>query len=231
MQLSQEAPQPGPIPVPARLPGLRLSVASPPQVPHPGSPSQLRCRVACRGSRTQPEQEPTPQQAGAGRRSGPAPGGGTAPASPLRDSRLSCPAPAALGPPLHPALLPWRRGRPLRCGATRLNWLNCLLLVSAGRRQQVCPSVPRRRSKCALPPPCGRSTPHTLPRSGDAAGPLSSPVETRLRDRDLWMSPSPTGCEPHRACPSRRLWVEGIIKSQRDGGYKFINLCKLMFFH
>lgn len=140
MQLSQEAPQPGPIPVPARLPGLRPSVASSPRSPHPGNPSQRRCRVACRGSRTEPEQEPTPQQPGAGRHSGPAPAGGTAPASPLRDSRLSCPAPAALGPPLQPALLPWRGGRLLRCGATRLYWPASCVRRASSAGLSICPA-------------------------------------------------------------------------------------------
>lgn len=177
VHLNQEALQPGPIPVPARLPGSRPSAAPPPRSLHLGSPNQRRRGVACRQSPAEPE--PTPQQAGAGRPQGQPSRAGRPPASPPRDSRLSCPAPAVLVPPHGLAHRPWPGGSSLRCGAARLSGP---LPVPGGRSQQVCPSVPRRRSKCALPPPCGCSTPHTLPFSGPAPGAFSVLVEMRFDD-------------------------------------------------
>lgn len=166
-----------PIPVPARLPGSWPSAAPPPRSPHLGSPNQRRRGVARRQSPAEPE--PTPQQAGAGRPQGQPSRAGRPPASPPRDSRLSCPAPAALVPPRGLARRPRPGGSPLRCGAARLSGP---LPVPGGRSQQVCPSVPRRRSKCALPPPCGCSTPHTVPPSGPAPGAFSALVEMRFGD-------------------------------------------------
>lgn len=60
-------------------------------------------------------------------------------------------------------------GLHLHFGSARLR---SQLRASGGRRQPVCLSVPRRRSSCALLPPCGRSTPRTLPRLGAVPGPF-----------------------------------------------------------
>lgn len=103
-RLSQEAPQPERIPVPARSPGAGISAAPPPRPPHPDSPSGRRRGFASAGSGAEPELESTPQRARAGRALRACPRGRDGPpASPPRDSRLSCPAPAALGPPRRPA--------------------------------------------------------------------------------------------------------------------------------
>lgn len=139
VRLSQKARQPGLIPDPARLPGPRSSAAPPPRPPHPGSPSQRRRGVACRKSREEPEPEPTPQRTGAGRRSGTALGGGTAPASPPRDSRRFWPASAfaARGPPRGPARRPGPGGRPL-CARVALRARCVRRAPSAGL--SVCPA-------------------------------------------------------------------------------------------
>lgn len=101
MRLSHEAPQPKRIPVPARSPGPGISVAPPSRPPHRDSPSGRR-RVFASGA--EPELESTPHRARAERALRACPRGRDGPpASPPRDSRLSCPASAALGPPRRPA--------------------------------------------------------------------------------------------------------------------------------
>lgn len=93
-----------------------------------------------------------------------------------RDGPRLTSARSSSGPsrPRRPARRPGPGGPPLFCGAARR------LRAAVGRRQPVRPSVPRRRSGCALLPPCGRSTRRTAPPLGAAPGRFPAPTETRL---------------------------------------------------
>lgn len=192
-RLSQEAPQPERIPVPARSPGPGTSAAPPPRPPHPDSPSGRRRGFAGAGSGAEPELESTPQRARAGRALRACPRGRDGPpASPPRDSRLSCPAPAALGPPRRPARS--RDAGPpsalLHRAARFSQPCGAISLVS------VCPAPSVRGSpdyaQWALSdlPPLRRQPPGSSP----AADPAWVTGGTRLRGGDLAVLISRAGC-------------------------------------
>lgn len=175
MRLSQEAPQPKRIPVPARSPGPGISVAPPSRPPHRDSPSGRRRGFA---SGAEPELESTPQRARAERALRACPRGRDGPpASPPRDSVLSRlrrprPAPASCAQS--------GRGAALSSTGPRRP-----LLASVRRSPPGCPSVPRRLSARARTVPCGRSA--TFLHSGASTqGPLRPLQAGRASGAGTW---------------------------------------------